>query len=78
MKSGVSKVGASILPSAERRPVAFPIETAPKSPQAVFVYSPLKREWRIAVRAQRTWFDRLTGEEIDRPTHWMPLAEIRP
>jgi hypothetical protein len=53
--------------------VAHPIETAPRAPQPVFVYSPLRGEWTLAIRARGTWFDRITGEEIARPTHWMPL-----
>ena len=59
----------------DRRPLAFPIETAPKAP--VFVYSPLKGEWVIAVRARGIWFDRVTGEELLRPTHWIPLPELQ-
>jgi Protein of unknown function (DUF551) len=62
----------------DRRPLAFPLETAPTGSQPVFVYSPLKGEWTIAVRARRTWFDRVTGEEVPRPTHWMPLPEPLP
>jgi hypothetical protein len=76
----LKKVATSVrLPGvSNRRPVAFPIETAPKTREAVFLYSPLKGEWTIAVRAQGAWFDRLTGAEIVRPTHWMPLPESRP
>ena len=62
----------------DRRPLAFPIETAPRAPQPLFVYSPLRGEWTIAIRASGTWFDRLTGEEVSRPTHWMPLPEPLP
>jgi hypothetical protein len=59
----------------ERRPVAFPIDTGPNTEDPVFVYSPLRGEWTIGVRAEGTWFDRATGEEIQRPTHWMALPE---
>ena len=57
----------------ERRPVAFPIDTPPKAEEPVFVYSPLGGEWTIGVFSEGTWFDRVTGEEVVRPTHWMPL-----
>jgi hypothetical protein len=73
VQKGVRLPGVS-----DRRPLAFAIATAPKSPHPVFIYSPLKGEWTIAVRAKGTWFDRVTGEEIDRPTHWMPLPEPQP
>ncbi len=58
----------------ERRSLALPIETAPHSEHdAVFIYSPLRGKWTIAVHAEGTWFDRVSGEEVQRPTHWMPL-----
>lgn len=57
----------------ERRPLAFPIETAPHGQAAVFVYAPALGEWTIAVRTEGTWFNRATGEELPEPTHWMPL-----
>jgi hypothetical protein len=59
----------------EQRPIAFPIESAPKSRMPVFVYSPLRGEWVIAVRHGARWFDRATDEEVLRPTHWMPLPD---
>jgi Protein of unknown function (DUF551) len=57
----------------ERRPLAFPIDTPPKAEEPVFVYSPLRAEWTIGVFAEGRWFDRATGEEVQRATHWMPL-----
>jgi hypothetical protein len=57
----------------EQRPIAFPIATAPKSKAPVFVYSPLRGEWTIAVRHGAQWLDRATGDEVVSPTHWMPL-----
>jgi hypothetical protein len=57
----------------DRRPLAFPIETAPSTEHPVFVYSPTAGEWRIAVRAEGRWFDRATGQELQQPTHWMAL-----
>jgi hypothetical protein len=59
----------------EQRPVAFAIDTAPKSGTPVFVYSPLRGEWTIAVRRRGKWLDRATGDEVIRPTHWMPLPD---
>jgi hypothetical protein len=59
----------------ERRPVALPIESAPNTADPVFVYSPCRGEWTIAERVKASWFDRATGEEIEHPTHWMPLPE---
>ncbi len=77
MKSSTSKVESSVqLPGvSERRPIAFPIETAPHSTDPVFLYCPTRGEWTIAVRAEGTWLDRASGEEVQRPTHWMPLPE---
>ena len=71
----MSKAETSVqLPGvSERRPLAFAIETAPQSADPIFVYSPLKGEWTIAVRSEGAWFDRATGEQVQRPTHWMPL-----
>jgi hypothetical protein len=60
----------------ERRPLAFPIETAPHAADPIFVYSPHRGGWTIAERAGPTWVDRATGQEIERPTHWMPLPEL--
>jgi hypothetical protein len=57
----------------ERRPVAFPIDAPPKAEEPVFVYSPLRGEWTIGVFSEGRWFDRAAGEEVQRPTHWMPL-----
>jgi hypothetical protein len=57
----------------ERRPIAFPIHTAPNTGDAVFIYSPALREWLIAVHDAGTWFDLVTGDKIHQPTHWMPL-----
>ena len=34
---------------------------------------PLAGEWTIDVFSEGTWFDRATGAEVQRPTHWMPL-----
>ena len=62
----------------ERRPLAFPIETAPPSQSPLFVYSPLRGEWTIAVQVDGRWFDRATGDEIIQPTHWMALPEPKP
>jgi len=59
----------------ERRPVAFPIETPPSPEQPVFLYSPLKGEWTIGMLSEGRWFDRSTGDELERPTHWMPLPD---
>jgi hypothetical protein len=59
----------------EQRPLAFPIASAPKSKTPVFVYSPLRGEWTIAVRQGIAWLDRASGEEVIRPTHWMPLPD---
>jgi hypothetical protein len=59
----------------EPRPLAFPIETAPNTANPIFVYSPHRGEWTLAVRAEASWFDRATGEEIERPTHLMPFPE---
>jgi hypothetical protein len=59
----------------EQRPVAFPIATAPKSKTPVFVYSPVSGEWAIAVRHGAKWLDAATGQEVIRPTHWMPLPD---
>jgi hypothetical protein len=80
VKTTLKKVESSVqLPGvSERRPLAFAIETAPDSPDPIFVYSPLKGVWTIAVRAEGAWFDRATGEEVQRPTHWMPLPEPSP
>jgi hypothetical protein len=60
----------------ERRPLAFPIETAPNTAHPIFVYSPRRGDWTIAKRAGATWVDRATGQEIERPTHSMPLPEL--
>jgi hypothetical protein len=68
LESSVELPGVS-----ERRPVAFPIDTPPKLEEPVFVYSPLRGEWTIGVLSEGRWFDRATGEEVQRPTHWMPL-----
>jgi hypothetical protein len=57
----------------ERRPVAFPLDTPPQPEEPVFVYSPIHGEWAIGVLSEGRWFDRASGEELDRPTHWMPL-----
>jgi hypothetical protein len=59
----------------DRRPVAFPIETAPESDDPVFLYSPVRGEWTIGARAEEGWVERATGEPIARPTHWMALPE---
>jgi hypothetical protein len=59
----------------ERRPVAFPIETAPNSSDPVFLYSPGRGEWTIGVRFKEGWIERATGKPIDNPTHWMPLPD---
>jgi hypothetical protein len=59
----------------ERRPVAFPIDTPPKAEEPLFVYSPLRGDWTIGVFSEGRWFDRATREEVERPTHWMPLPE---
>jgi Protein of unknown function (DUF551) len=77
VKSSLSRTESSVeLPGvSERRPLAFPIETAPSSINQILLYSPLRGDWTIAVRHEETWFDRATGEEIQRPTHWMPLPE---
>jgi hypothetical protein len=58
--------------------LAFPIETALGAAEPLFVYSPLQGEWTIAVQSDGTWFDRATGKEIQRPTHWMPLPQPQP
>ena len=47
-----SSIGIQLPGVSDRRPVAFPIETAPKSPEPVFVYSPPKGEWTVAVRGR--------------------------
>ena len=75
MKSSARRLESSVeLPGvSERRPVAFPIDTPPKAEEPVFVYSPLRGEWIIGVFADEAWFDRATGKEVQRPTHWMPL-----
>ena len=75
MNSGALALESSVeLPGvSERRPVAFPIDTPPKAEEPVFVYSPLQGEWTIGVVSDGAWFDRATGEEVHRPTHWMPL-----
>jgi hypothetical protein len=80
VKSSLSKAESSVeLPGvSERRPIAFPIDTAPSTGDAVFIYSPMRGEWTIALHDAGTWFDRATGEEIQRPTHWMPLPEPVP
>ena len=57
----------------QRQPIAFPIDTPPRSEEAVFVYSPIRGEWTIGLLDNGRWFDRATGGEIERPTHWMPL-----
>jgi Protein of unknown function (DUF551) len=44
-----------------------------KPEEPVFVYSPLRGEWTIGVLSEGVWFDRGKGEEVQRPTHWMPL-----
>jgi hypothetical protein len=59
----------------ERRPLAFPIETAPNTAGPVLVYSPHRGEWTIAARDEASWLDRAAGEEIERPTHWMLLPD---
>jgi hypothetical protein len=59
----------------DRRPLAFPIATAPQTPDPLFIYSPSLGEWTIAIQDEGRWFDRATGEEVPRPTHWMPLPE---
>jgi hypothetical protein len=53
--------------------VAFPIDTPPKAEEPVFVYSPLRAERTIGVFSEGRWFDRATGEEVQRATHSMPL-----
>jgi Protein of unknown function (DUF551) len=75
VKSSRSETSIRLPGVTERRPLAFSIETAPETPDPIFLYSPLRGEWVIAVRAEGRWFDRATGDEIDRPTHWMPLPE---
>jgi hypothetical protein len=52
------------------------METAPNTEDPVFIYSPVRGEWTIAVQAEGTWFDRATGGEVPQPTHWMPLPEV--
>ena len=59
----------------KRRPVAFPIDPPPKSEEAVFVYSPIRGHWTIGLFANSKWYDRATGDEIERPTHWMPVPD---
>src|SRR5919107_773954 len=59
----------------ERRPVAVPVDPPPRSEEPVFVYSPLRSEWVIGVLSEGRWFERATGDELERPTHWMPLPE---
>ena len=59
----------------ERRPVAFPVERPPPAEKPVFLYSPLRGEWTIGLLSEGRWFDRATGDEVERPTHWMPLRE---
>jgi hypothetical protein len=39
------------------------------------VYSPVSGEWAIAVRHGAKWLDAATGQEVIRPTHWMPLPD---
>ena len=75
MKQSARSLESSVdLPGvSERRPVAFPIDTPPKPEEPVFVYSPLRGEWTIGVFSEGRWFDRATGEDMQRPTHWMPL-----
>ena len=75
MKSSARPLESSVeLPGvSERRPIAFPIDTPPKAEEPVFVYSPLAGAWTIGVFSEGRWFDRATGEELQRPTHWMPL-----
>lgn len=41
----------------------------------MFIYSPIRGEWTIAVMAEGRWFDRATGDEVPQPTHWMALPK---
>ena len=43
------RVASSCRASPNVRPLAFPIDTAPKAEELVFVYSPLRGEWTIGV-----------------------------
>jgi hypothetical protein len=60
----------------ERRPLAFPIESAPNTADPILVYAPRRGEWTIAERLEAAWVDRGTGQEIQRLTRWMPLPEL--
>jgi hypothetical protein len=75
MKSVTRALETSVeLPGvSESRPVAFPVSTPPPPEEPVFVYSPLRGEWIIGLFAGGRWFDRATGDEVERPTHWMRL-----
>jgi hypothetical protein len=75
MKSRARKRESSVeLPGlSDRRPVAYTVDSPPEPEEPVFVYSPIRGEWTIGVFADRRWFDRASGDEIERPTHWMPL-----
>jgi hypothetical protein len=77
VKSSQQKLdtGDELRAASDRRPLAFLIETAPNAEHPVLVYCPTEGDWRIAVLAEGRWFDRSTGQELERPTHWMPLQE---
>jgi hypothetical protein len=71
----VSESSVQLPGVSERRPIAFPVDTPPSPEQSLFVYSPLRGEWNIGLFSEGRWFNRVTGEEIERATHWMPLPE---
>lgn len=55
-----------------------PIETAPKDGTIVLVYAKETQEYAIVFwnRYYREWNQRsMEEEELESPTHWMPLPE---